>query len=100
MSLMSRPATPAATTGRRRGDTMARYRLSKPAYVPANGNPLPRTFAAGDTIVVADDMAPGDTWVPLDRAAEVAFAAKRAARPQRQVIDNRTGLMRAATIRR
>jgi len=53
---------------------MTRYRLTKPAYVAANGHPHPRHFKAGETIEVADDLRPAHSWIPLDDAAKAAAA--------------------------
>jgi hypothetical protein len=79
---------------------MARYRLTRPAYVAANGNPLPCYFKAGEEITFPDDKEPGATWVPLDRQASAAVAAKSAARGIAKAAIGPTGLVRAETIRR
>jgi hypothetical protein len=80
---------------------MAKYRLTKnPAYVAANGHPVAQHFKPGSVIEVADDLAPSETWIPLDDAARTAKAAQEARQPcvtavnGVQSIDRRTGTVR------
>jgi len=79
---------------------MATYLLQKPAYVATVGNPIAQNFKAGDTITVADDMVPADSWIPQDDAAEVAKAARErqlgftVAPNGLQVIDRESGRVR------
>jgi hypothetical protein len=75
---------------------MAKYKLTKPAVVAANGHPNTQHFKAG--AVIETDATPAHSWLPLDDAARAAAA--KAQRPYAiaanglQVIDRKTGTVR------
>jgi hypothetical protein len=83
---------------------MARYSISKSAHVIANGYPRAQHFPAGSTVEVADDLVPSEHWTALDPAAEVAIAARNAAKPLTfaknglQMVDRETGAVRVNRI--
>lgn len=56
---------------------MARYRLTKPAYIATGDWPKPRLVEPGEEIEVADDVKAAETWIPLDDAAKAAKAKRQ-----------------------
>lgn len=73
---------------------MAQYRLTRPAHI-RQSNGLTHLFQAGEVVTVADDLAPGITWQPLDQPAIDAFQARHGTTRLRpnglQVYDAGTG---------